>query len=155
MTYLLAIILTLIISKFMYVLPVHLGSFFVTIIGVMAADVYALLWVFGKKSLLNQKFLKRIHLYVGHGLVVLITSGAIMATSVIGYLLTQPGFIVKMGFVLALIINSFVIAKHMLLPVTYPFKELPNKDKIVLFVSGLVSFISWVGAFIAAHFLGF
>lgn len=151
-SYALIIMAIFIASQFMYVLPIHIGAFFLTIAGVIAADIYGLRWISGHKQTLNEKTLHRLHLYVAHGLVAAITSGAIMFYPVADYLLTDPAFQLKMFLVLALVVNSFVIGKHMLLASSTPFKTLPNKTKITLVASGLVSSSAWIGTYIVAKF---
>lgn len=150
-----AIILVLVaISRFTYVLPFHVGAFFITVVAVVMADVQALLWVLGKKPTLDKEQIHRLHSLVEVGLLVIVTTGIILALPVTDYLVTITAFLLKMTFVLALIINSFVIKYHMDIPTTKTFASLTKSEKIPLLISGLVSSASWIGAFICAQFLG-
>jgi hypothetical protein len=151
----LAIILVLVvINKFIYVLPFHVGAFFITLIAVVVADLQALLWVLGKLPTLDKKQIHRLHSMVEVGLLVIVTTGILLALPVADYLVTITAFLLKMTFVFALIINSFVIKRHMDIPTTRTFASLTTGEKIPLLVSGLVSSASWIGAFICAQFLG-
>jgi hypothetical protein len=152
-TYLLLIVAIFIVSQFMYLLPIHIGAFIFTIMGVIVADLYGLRWIIGQKEVLNEKLLHFLHVYVAHGLIASITSGAIMAYPVAEYLITTPAFLLKLFFVITLAINSFVIGEHVSIASKTPFKTLSKKAKLTLIISGLVSSTAWIGAFMAAQFL--
>lgn len=140
-------------SKVFYILPIHGLGFFATIVVVIVADVNAGLWVLGKKELLNKKTIHLLHNLVNLGLLIIVTSGVLMFIPKMDYLLGLPAFMGKMAFVLALIINSFVIARHMDISTTRTFASLSKTEKRPLFISGLVSTVSWIGAFVLAGFL--
>lgn len=59
-----------------------------------------------------------------------------------------------MGFVFALIINSFFIGSLMKTAFNHSFKSLALSEKLPLFISGSISGISWLGAIISAFNLG-
>lgn len=141
-------------SKFMYVVPIHVGAFFITIVAVIIADSSALAWMLGRKKLLEKKTLHLLHNIVNFGLLVIVVTGVLMFIPLQDYLLEVPVFMGKMVFVLALIINSFVIGKHVNLPTTRSYASLSKSEKIPLLISGAVSTMSWLGAFILAHFSG-
>lgn len=141
-------------SQQMYLLPVHIGAFFVTIAAVVIADLHAALWVLGKIEVLPKKRMRALHLFVGYGLLVSILSGFIMFLPLQDYLLSHLPFWIKLGFVGALVINSFVISTHMNVAASRSFKSLERKERTILLISGIVSTISWIGAFTAAQFLG-
>jgi len=138
----------------MYILPVHIGSFIITITSVIIADIHALLWVIGKLQTLSHRRMITLHNIVSIGLFVSITSGIIMFWPLREYLLTVTAFWVKMIFVVALVINSFIIARHVNIPTTRTFVSLTKNEQRPLIVSGLVSTVSWIGAFTSALFLG-
>ncbi len=142
------------VSQFMYLLPLHITSFVVTITAVIIADVHALLWTLGKIPILPRKRMVFLHYLVGVGLFTSIVSGAIMFWPLQDYLLTVPAFWAKMTFVLALVINSFIISKHLHTSITRSFSSLTKKERLPLFVSGGVSAVGWAGAFVSALFLG-
>ncbi|MBX9765613.1 hypothetical protein K2X83_03155 [Patescibacteria group bacterium] len=145
------------IELFGFALPIlfiHLGTLGLVALLVLYADHQAFSWVMGHKEKLNGKTLTVVHYLTLVGLVVMIISGAAMAFPLKEYLLTVPAFFVKMGFVAALIINSFFIGKLMHTAVNHSYKSLAFSEKLPLFISGAVSGISWIGAVIAAFNLG-
>ena len=140
--------------QFMYVLPLHILFAVVAVATVVVADLHALGWVAGKFTVLPERRLIALHDIVYGGLLGLIVTGVLMFWPLSSYLLTQPAFLIKMGFVLALIINSVVISRHMPLAFTRSFSSLTFRERLPLFISGGISAISWVGALTAAQFLG-
>ena len=69
------------------------------------------------------------------------------------FLLSRPQFYIKMGFVLALCINSVAIGYFSKIPTKKTFASLSNKEKLPLFISGALSTISWIGAALAGLYL--
>jgi hypothetical protein len=67
--------------------------------------------------------------------------------------IVYPQFAMKMGFVLVIVLNSFIIGQLIKIPTTKTFASLTTKEKIPLYLSGLLSFASWGGAIIAAMFI--
>jgi hypothetical protein len=112
-----------------------------------------LLWILGKKETLDRALLSRIHNTIWVGLGIMLVTGATMAYPYQEYLRTLTPFLVKMGFVLALLINSFFIGKHLYLATERPFAMLTKKERLPLFISGTVSTISWIGIITAATML--
>lgn len=135
-------------------LTVHIGTVFVLVPLVVIADLFALLWVLGRIDRLDVRILRTLHRLVYVGIALMITSGAIMFQSYQGYLLATPAFYVKMGFVAALIINSFVVGAHLHTATTRTFAELTWAERRPLLISGAVSTVSWIGAIVAATQLG-
>lgn len=136
------------------ILYIHLGTLGFVALLVLYADHQALSWVLGHKEKLNGKTIQAVHYLTLAGLVVMIASGVAMALPLSEYLLTVPAFFIKMGFVLALVINSFFIGKLLHTAVNHSYKSLAFSEKLPLFISGAVSGISWLGAVIAALNLG-
>lgn len=138
------------------ILFIHLGTLGFVALLVLYADHQALSWVLGHKEKLNGKTIRVVHYLTLAGLVIMIVSGVsmVLSLSLAEYLLTLPAFFIKMGFVLALVINSFFIGKLMHTAVNHSYKSLALSEKIPLFISGAVSGISWLGAVIAAFSLG-
>ncbi|MBY0539382.1 hypothetical protein K2P56_03035 [Patescibacteria group bacterium] len=136
------------------ILYIHLGTLGLVALLVLYADHQALSWVLGHKEKLNGKTIKTVHYLTLAGLAVMIISGASMAVPLSEYLFTVPAFFIKMGFVFALVINSFFIGKLMHTAVNHSYKSLAFSEKLPLFISGGVSGISWLGAVIAAFNLG-
>ena len=140
-------------SLFPYAYKIHVTTVFILIALVVLADTLGFLWVLGKKETLDRRMLSRIHNAIWVGLGVMLLAGAIMAYPYFDYLRTLTPFLVKMGFVAALIINSFVIGKHIPITTERPYATLTREEKAPLFLSGAVSTISWAGAIIAATML--
>ena len=133
---------------------IHVAFVFLTLALVLTADGHGLLWLTGYLDTLPRQRMERLHRLIWLGLAVIILSGAIMFTFYQEYLVTVTAFWVKMGFVLALLINAFVIGR--LAPLSYnrPFILLTYDERLPLFISGAVSVTAWVGAIVAAQFLG-
>jgi hypothetical protein len=98
--------------------------------------------------------MEKFHQIVSLGLLIIIVSGALMFWPVRDFLLYESAFQIKALFVLALIINSLVIARHMGVASAREFSQLSMRERWPLLFSGAVSTLSWVGAFVAAQFLG-
>lgn len=122
---------------------------------VILADFIGLLWVIGKIKKLPQKYMMLFHKLIWIGLGVSILSGAFLFWDVREYLLTVPAFYTKMFFVVALVINSFLISKHLRAALRVEsFKSLSTKERKTFFISGAISTISWVMVLVTAQFLG-
>jgi hypothetical protein len=147
------VLVVVLLNQFMYLLPLHIGAFVITISAVIIADLQALLWVRGRLSTLKPQRLKVLHNVVSIGLLVSITSGFLMFLPLREYLVTVEAFWVKLAFVGVLIINSFVIARHMHIPTTRTFLSLSKKERRPLFLSGAASGVSWIVVFASALLL--
>jgi hypothetical protein len=134
-------------------LQIHVSAVFVTLGLVVLADIHGLLWVLGKMERLPHSRMVFFHRATWFGLILIISAGFFMFIDQSSYLLTLPAFKLKLFFVACLIINAFVIGAHMMVATTRAFSSLSTREKMPLFISGGVSSISWIGAFIAAGFL--
>ena len=133
------------------ILPFHIGTLILTLICVVWADIYASLWLHGKKQVLNQVVVAQLHTAVTIGLIGMVASGIVLFWPLREYLTEQNNaFFIKMLFVFALVINSFVIEKYMTIATTQAFKDTTPRQKVILFVSGGISLLSWIGAILAA-----
>jgi hypothetical protein len=133
------------------VLPIHLTILTLTLICILWADIYASMWLHGEKQVLSSAIVSRLHTAVTIGLTGMIVTGITLFWPLREYLVSQSdAFFVKMFFVFALVVNSFVIEKYMAIATTRSFKEVPLRQKVILFISGGISSLSWVGAIIAA-----
>ena len=141
------------VNQFMYLLPIHIGAFVITITAVIIADLHALLWVLGKLPTLQKSRIAAMHYIVSTGLMVSVTSGFLLFLPLSKYLVTVEAFWVKMAFVAVLIINSFVIARHMNTPATRTFLSLTKQERLPLVISGAASAISWIMVFASALLL--
>lgn len=138
------------------VLTIHVSTFIFNILLVIIADTNALRWVMGWKETLNQRFMVWLHRLLSLGLAVSILSGAYLFLSNLDYFqsVSVPAFYVKIGLVVALVINAFVISRHMHVAFDRPFASLTRAEKGPLFISGAVSAVGWVGVFVSAQFIG-
>ncbi len=134
--------------------------FFLHILGValsFAFIVYgekdALKWFRGIVSVLDIKKVTKAHRLVWLGLGITIVSGLLAFWDKRFYLLESPAFLAKMFFVVALTINGFFIGHLMNIACQKPFSSLTLRQKLPLFISGAISAISWVAAFVLAFFL--
>lgn len=134
-------------------LPLHIGILVATGCCVVFADIYASQWLRGNIHILNAKIVSRLHQVVSIGTIGMITTGIALFVPVSDFLVQSQTFFIKMTFVLALVVNSFVIEKHMNIATTQAFTNISQREKIVLFVSGTISSVSWLGALISAFFL--
>jgi hypothetical protein len=135
------------------ILPLHLLSLIFVFWNVFHADHMGFTWIRGSKQLLDANIIKKYHYRTLVGLALMIITGLSLFWPIQEFLLARPQFYVKMGFVLALIINSFVIGSLSKIATSKSFASLTTKEKIPLVISGAVSTVSWLGAFIMAFFL--
>lgn len=131
----------------------HLISLGLTACAILFADSTGFQWIRGKIEVIQEKTLSRLHWAVGIGLGLMLGSGSVLFWPLREYLLSTPAFYIKMAFVLALIVNSFVIDKLMRLAIKQPFQSLSQDQKTKLYISGAVSTVCWLGAATSAFFL--
>ncbi len=131
-------------------LYIHIGALGAAALGMLYADHEAFAWLRGKKDTLLHKHLLWAHHIVAYALSAIIVSGLLLFWPMREYLLGQPLFWLKMGFVAALVANSFAIEKLMHLPTRASFRSLTHRQKLPLMLSGAVSMGSWVAAGILA-----
>jgi hypothetical protein len=135
------------------ILPLHILSLIYVVWNVYHADHMGFDWFRGKKEILDEKLVMKYHRGSFLGLGLMIFTGFLLFWPLREYLLSRPQFYIKMGFVFALIINGFVIKVLSKRAITNKFSNLSLKEKIPLFISGAISTVSWLGAFIMAFFL--
>jgi hypothetical protein len=137
------------------ILTTHIASFIWNVSFVVVADLIGLLWVLGKMQLLPQKVMLYTHRLIWLGLLTSIVTGIFMFVELKDYLLETPAFYTKIIFVMALVINSFFISKHLKNSFGVgSFSNLDKKDKRSFFISGAVSTVSWIVVFLSAGMLG-
>lgn len=132
---------------------VHVAALAVALFGVLYADKVGFAWLRGKVTTISPRTLQVLHDVMSLSLATLILSGLYLFWPMREYLLTQPFFLAKLAFVIALVINSLVIDKLMNVAVKLPFAEVSGTGKVVLFLSGAVSFACWAGAVTTAFLL--
>ncbi len=124
----------------------HIIAIGVTVLFVLYADKQGLMWVLGKKEVLTKAKITFLHRLVSLGLVVIVLSGATMAYGGFEYYISNPVFLIKMGFVLVLIINAFFIGTLSRIATERSYKSLSTRERIPLLFSGAMSCIGWLGA---------
>jgi len=134
-------------------LTVHLTILGITALVIIFTDINGLLWLLGKKKTLPKKLFVWLHRFVWLGLFGMIATGIAMSYTYISALSLNKLFQGKMFFVLILIINAYLIGRHMELAFEKSFKELTKAEKTKLILSGLISTGSWIGAFVMAKLL--
>jgi hypothetical protein len=125
---------------------VHLFTLLCTALVIIHADHQGFLYFRGKKQTLSAASLQWSHRLVWGGLLLMITTGILLALPAWEYLLREPVFLLKMGFVSVLVINAFAIGKLSAKAAEIPFSSLSKKEQHALLVSGALSFCGWVGA---------
>lgn len=136
------------------ILTTHIITACALIAVVLYSDHYGLGWMRGKHEVLSATKLHRLHRTIYVGLGVMIITGLYMFWPVREYLLTETTFLVKMGLVITLIINSIFIGKVGAKATHTSFASLTTKERVPLFIIGAVSSFCWAGTIIAATQLG-
>lgn len=121
---------------------------------VLYADEQALLWILGKKRVMQRATVHFLHNAVAIGLAAIILTGAVLFLRAPAYYLAQPAFIAKMIAVGALIINTYFIDRLSGIALTRPFSHVSSGERVSLFLSGTVSVAGWVTALIGGLVLG-
>lgn len=134
-------------------LPLHLLALAFVAFYVFQADHLGFNWIRGKVSMLDKATVEKYHKRTWIGLMLMILTGLVLFWPTREYLFTRPQFFIKMGFVLALFINSFVIGILSKTSTTKTYASLTFSQKLPLIISGGVSTISWLGATGMAFFL--
>lgn len=127
-----------------------LHGFFVTItiLIVLYSDHRGLNYIRGREQILPAKFLHQSHKWVWTGLLLIITTGILLAIPSWEYRLQQGVFYAKMGLIFVLIMNALAIGKLSKHSGSISFAALLKEQKITLLVSGALSVIGWSGALI-------
>lgn len=110
-------------------------------------------WITGKVTILDEVQVKKYHRNTWISLGLMVTTGLFLFWPQREYLLGRPQFFIKIIFVIILVCNGFAIQYLQKIATNHAFKELTFSEKAPLLISGLVSSISWLGAFIAAFYI--
>lgn len=129
---------------------IHIACLCVAGVGIAVADHAAFQWLTHKRDVVGKRELVFSHWTVAAGLSGLVLSGLYMFWPMRDYLLGQPLFWLKMAFVAALIVNSFFIEYLMHTASHTPWKHLSFGERVPFIVSGAISTLSWLGAFLVA-----
>lgn len=146
--------LTIIENYYSLILSLHILAVFITIGLVLISDLYGLRWVIGNRQTLNLTLLTRLHHAVWFSLFLTMSAGALLAAPYFSYLITTAPFQIKLFLIACLNLNAWLIGKHLLIASTTPFAAVPQPEKLWIIGSGLVSTTGWIGALIAAQFIG-
>ncbi len=133
---------------------VHVIAFVWNVVFVLVADVYGALWWFGYRKILPSTLMVRLHQFVWLGLAISIVTGIALFYDVRSYLTTVPAFYVKVDFVCVLLLNSFVIDRHLKVVTTRSKDLVTRTERTKLLTSAIVSLGSWIGVIVAASQLG-
>lgn len=128
----------------------HIGFLCVAGLGILMADHAAFQWLTHKRDVVSKRELWVSHWIVSIALAGLVLTGLYMFWPLRDYLLNQPLFWLKMAFVAALIVNSFFIEYLMHTAAHTPWRRLSISERVPFIISGGISTLSWVGAFLAA-----
>jgi len=134
-------------------LPIHILALIYVAWNIFHADHMGFNWMRWKVSTLDKELIAKYHRGSWIGLGIMIMSGFVLFYPMREFLLSRPQFYVKMGFVLALIINGVAIGHLSKISTEKSFVSLSTTEKIPLFISGAVSTISWIGATVTAFLL--
>ncbi len=140
-------------SLFPIILPVHITVACLSIGFLIYADFLGFSWIRGKRETLDQTSVHLLHRIVWILLSTMIATGILLFYPYQEYLLSHLPFLVKMGFITALIVNGFVIGNITTIATTRTYASLTPREHIKLYLSGAVSLISWIGTVIAATML--
>jgi hypothetical protein len=135
------------------ILGAHIVILFAVVGTILVADYIAMQWFRGTIPTIGSTTVKRLHdaMWVGLGLMIL--TGALLFWPSRTFLLARPAFWIKMGFVLALVVNGLFIGKLMHIATVRNFASLTRNEKLLMMASGAVSLTAWVGSTISAFFL--
>jgi hypothetical protein len=135
-------------------LTFHLAFIWGTLAVVLYADEQGLMWILGRKRVLNERLLEWLHALTGLGLAGLIATGGLLITvGGYGYLAATPAFIIKMVFVVVLVVNGFFISYVNKVAVHRAWSELSDSQRMPLLISGTLSALGWTGAVICGLLL--
>jgi len=111
--------------------------------------------VLGKLKRIPEKLMLTAHKLIWLGLCISISSGALLFWELREYLLTVPAFYTKIFFVVALVINSLLISRHLHTALnTASFSLLSTHQRRSFLISGVISTISWGSVVLCATLLG-
>jgi hypothetical protein len=136
----------------MDLVAIHLSALSLTAIAILYADHMGYQYFTGKRLHLNHERTVMLHRIVWVGLVAMIVSGYFLTAPQWEHFRSEPAFFIKLGLVLVLVMNAFVIGKMAHLTSDRAFAELPSDVQKTLMISGALSIIGWIGATIIGYF---
>ncbi len=124
----------------------HLAFLGGSVIVILISDEHALSWMLGKSETLPEARMRLLHHLAIAGLAGMIATGVILLYPRADFLLAQPLFQIKLLLVGILVANAVLIGKLMPIASERPFATLCRAEAVPLYVSGLLSTLSWVSA---------
>jgi hypothetical protein len=131
---------------------IHVCTLALTALCILYADHLGFQYFRGTREKLDAVVTKRLHHLVWAGLLGMIGSGVFLVVPLWEYLAYEPVFYVKMGFVLTLMFNAWIIGQVSHVASTHAFKDLPKAQQTLFLASGALSGMGWVGAAIIGFF---
>ena len=125
---------------------IHLWTLGITALVILYSDHEAFSYFRGKKQLLDKRKMELLHYVVWAGLLIMIASGLKLALPAWEYYISEPSFLIKMGFVLVLIVNGVFIGRLTPIASERPFSDLAARGRLSLLLSGSLSTMGWIGA---------
>jgi hypothetical protein len=135
------------------ILFLHVLIVLLTLWQIIKIDHNIYKWIRGEAEKLSGAVVTKYHNRIWFGLTGIILTGILLFYPMREFLLSRPQFFIKMSFVVALIGNGFVIGVLKKTATENTFASLSIKQKTVLFLSGGISTLSWIGAISMALFL--
>ena len=111
-------------------------------------------WMRGKVNTLDEKKVTRYHYYAWVGIVLMIITGASAFSAHAAEFLTKWQFHAKMGVLVILITNCFVINHLIKNAWQSSFKNLPKNKKIPIIISATIATLCWTAILVLAMFIG-
>lgn len=134
-------------------ITLHLFLIVLTLLLVVYSDISAAPWLLRKKETLSKAHVRTVHLLVTYGLALIILTGGIMFVQRSEALLANTLFLKKMFFVLALVINGYLIGTISKLATEKSFSALTKSEKAQVIVAAAVSTSCWIGAVVFGFLL--
>ena len=131
----------------------HISALLFVVCVMAVSDHDAFDWVRGKKPILESRHVHLYHRLVWAGLLTLIVTGAWMAYPLIGFLIHDTAFILKMLFVGILFVNGHLIGRLAHTSTTRTYASLSWSEKTPLLASGAISVVAWLSTATLAFFL--
>jgi hypothetical protein len=127
---------------------IHLIIASLTGLIVLYADEQAAVWLLGKREFFHPGTMQFLHRAVSLGLALLLITGGILYYQAPPAYLSLGTFDVKMVMVFAIICNTYFINRFSQVAVARSFESLSRRERLPLYISGAISFLGWVTAFV-------
>lgn len=132
---------------------IHLYTLMLAIPFILFADHLGILYFIGKPKTLKASTIQRLHMIIFFLLLIMIGTGVALTLPAWDFYLNDAIFLVKMFFVMVLFINGIFIGRLMESASQRPYAELDKRRKVLLLISGSLSFSGWVASAVIGYFL--